>query len=94
MSASANPTTKNKAVNLSVTVANESPLSTAIPLGTVVFTIDGKTKPAITLSSGKAVLKGLKLAAGTHTVTVRYAPLNPNFAPSQGQLIGGEKVKK
>ncbi len=94
VSSSANPTTKNKAVSLSVTVANESPQSTAIPLGTVVLTIDGKAKPAITLSSGKAVLKGLKLAAGTHTVTVLYTPMSPNFATSHGQLTGGEIVKE
>jgi len=89
---SANPSKKGKAVNFSVTVANESPLSTAIPLGTVVFKIDGQTKASVGLSGGKAVLKGLKLAVGTHTVTVFYTPLNANYAASQGQLIGGETV--
>jgi hypothetical protein len=60
----------------------------------VVFKIDGQTKGTVKLSGGKAVLSGIKLAAGTHTVTVNYTPLNSDFASGQGQLTGGEKVNK
>ena len=94
VSSSARSTTKNKAVTFSVTVANESPGSTAIPLGTVVFQIDGASKGTVRLSGGKAVLKGIKLSVGTHTVTVYYTPANADYAANAGELIGGEMVKK
>ena len=92
VSSSANPTKHTTAVNFTVTVSNTSPFSTAVPLGTVVVQIDGKTKGTLALSKGKAVLKGVKLAAGTHTVTVLYKPANANFKAGTGQLSGGEKI--
>ncbi len=94
VSASANPTIKSRAVNFYVTVGNESPGSTAAPLGTVVFKIDGQTKETFRLTGGKAVLSGIKLPVGTHTVTVYYTPANADFASSTGSLLGGENVKK
>jgi hypothetical protein len=95
VTASANPARKGKAVNFSVTVlADQSSVGAVIPLGTVVFKIDGKIKASVQLSNGKAVLDGIKLAVGTHTVTVYYTPLNATFAASQGELIGGETIRK
>jgi len=95
VTASANPAKKGHAVNFSVTVfSDQIALKPAIPLGTVVFEIDGQIKASVPLSNGKAVLNGIKLPVGTHTVTVFYIPLNANFAASQGQLIGGERVKR
>ncbi len=94
VTSSANPVRRGGAVTFSATVlADQSPLGTVIPLGTVVFTIDGQTRASVVLSNGKAVLKGIKLAAGTHTVTVAYIPLNSSFTASQGQLIGGQRVR-
>ena len=92
VSSSANPTTHTKAVNFTVTVFNTSPSSTAIPLGTVVVQIDGKTKGSFALSKGKAVLRGVKLAVGTHTITVLYKPANGDFQAGTGHLSGGERI--
>lgn len=94
VSSSANPTKRTKAVSFTVTVLNASPFSTAVPLGTVVVQIDGVAKGSLVLSNGKAVLKGMKLAAGTHTVTVLYKPANGNFKAGTGQLSGGEKISR
>jgi hypothetical protein len=91
---SLNPAPKNKAVSFTAIVANKSAGSSAVPLGTVVFKIDGQTKGSVKLSGGKAVLSGIKLAAGTHTVTVYYTPLNTDFNSGQGQLKGNEKVNR
>jgi hypothetical protein len=92
VSSSANPTTSTKVLNFTVTVLNTSPSSSAVPLGTVVVQIDGKTKGSLALSKGKAVLKGVNLPVGTHTVTVLYKPANGNFKGGTGQLSGGEKI--
>jgi hypothetical protein len=92
VSTSANSTTHTTAINFTVTVSNTSPSSTAVPLGTVVVSIDGKPKGSLVLSKGKAVLKGVKLAVGTHTVTVVYTPASGNFKAGTGQLVGGEKI--
>jgi hypothetical protein len=86
--------TPSKALTFTATVANQSAGSTAVPLGTVIFKIDGQTKASVKLSGGKAVLSGIKLAAGTHTVSVYYTPLDTDFAKSQGQLSRGEKISK
>ncbi len=94
VSSSANPTKRTKAVNFTVTVFNTNPASTAVPLGTVVVQIDGKAKGSLVLSRGKAVLKGIKLAVGTHTVTVLYKPASGNFKAGTGQLSGGEKITR
>jgi hypothetical protein len=91
---SLNPATKKEPVSFTAIVANKSPGSSAVPLGTVVFKIDGQTKGSAKLSGGKAVLSGIKLAAGTHAVTVYYTPLNTDFDSGQGLLTGGEKVNK
>ncbi len=95
VTSSVNPVKRGRAVTFSATVlADQSSQGTVIPLGSVVFKIDGQTRATVVLSNGKAVLKGIKLAAGTHTVTVAYLPLNSNFTASQGQLIGGQKVRR
>ncbi|HKI20444.1 MAG TPA: Ig-like domain-containing protein, partial [Isosphaeraceae bacterium] len=92
VTSSANPAKHTQALNFTVTVLNTSPSSTAVPLGTVVIQIDGKTKGSLALSKGKAALNGIKLPVGTHTVTVLYKPANGNFQAGTGQLIGGEKI--
>jgi hypothetical protein len=92
VTSSANPATHTKAVNFTVTVLNTSPLSTAVPLGRVVVKIDNVAKGSLVLSKGKAVLKGMKLAKGSHAVTVLYIPANGNFKVSSDQLSGGEKI--
>jgi hypothetical protein len=92
VSASANPTIKNKSMNFYVTIRNESAGSTAVALGTVVFKIDSRIRGTFRLSGGKAALTGIKLSTGTHTVTVFYTPANADFAASSGSLLGGEKV--
>jgi hypothetical protein len=92
VSSSANPTTHTKAVSFTVTVLNASPASTAVPLGTVVVQIDGVAKASLVLSKGRAVLTGIKLAKGTHTVTVHYKPANGDFKAATGQLSGGERI--
>jgi hypothetical protein len=92
VSSSANPTSHTTAVNFTVTVLNTSTFSKALPVGTVVVEIDGKAKGSLTLSKGKAVLKGIKLPVGTHTVTVLYKPANGNFNAGSGKLSGGEKI--
>jgi hypothetical protein len=92
VSSSANPTTHTTAINFTVTVLNTSPMSTAVPLGTVEIQIDGKSKGSFALSKGKAVLSGVKLAVGTHTVTALYKPANGNFQANTGHLSGGEKI--
>jgi hypothetical protein len=77
---------KGKAINLVATVQSESG-STAVPVGTAVFVIDGQIRPAVNLSNGSAVRKRLKLGPGTHTITVYYTPANGNFTASQGQHL-------
>jgi hypothetical protein len=90
VTSSANPAKHTTALNFTVTVSNASPPSAAVPLGTVVFQIDGKTKSTLTLSKGKAVLQGVKLPAGTHTITVLYNPANTDFKSGSGKL--SEKI--
>jgi len=89
VTSSANPVRKGTAVSFSVNVlADPNAQGAVIPLGTVVFQIDGQTKETVALSDGKAVLKGIKLPVGKHSVTVVYIPLNPaEFQASQGELI-------
>jgi hypothetical protein len=92
VSSSANPAKRTGAVKFTVTVLNVSPFSVAVPLGTVVIKIDGVANGSLVLSKGKTVSTGMKLAVGTHTVTVLYKPTNGNFKAAMGQLSGGEKI--
>jgi hypothetical protein len=87
ISSSANPAKKGKPISLLVTVKSASPGSVAIPLGTVVFNIDGHNRPAVNLFNGHAVRKGFRLSTGHHTITVYYTPLNGNYLASQNTII-------
>ena len=87
VSSSVNHVRRRKVVNFLATVTNGTAPGVVTPFGTVVFKIDGKTRASVALANGMAVLSGIKLAPGKHTITVFYTPLNANFTASQGQLI-------
>ncbi len=93
---SANPAKKGKAVTFTVGVSNKSVPGGGVPMGTVVFEVDGRPegRPIVLSASGKAALSQLKLAVGTHTITVLYTPASVDFAASHGILIGGQMVKR
>ncbi len=95
VTSSANPAKKGKAVTITAVVLNKS-VPGGVPMGTVVFEVDGRVKgrPIALSTSGKAVLPRVKLALGTHTVTVLYTPASVDFAASHGVLTGGQKVKR
>lgn len=83
---SANPARKGQPINLLVTVENVDAGTLAIPVGTAVFKINGRNRPAVNLFNGHAVRKGLRLGVGTHTITVYYTPSSANFLPSTGKF--------
>ncbi len=91
---SANPAKKGKAVIITAVVLNKS-VPGSVPMGTVVFKVDGRVKrSSVVPASGKVALSNLKLGVGTHTVTVLYTPANVDFAASHGNLVGDQKVKR
>jgi hypothetical protein len=96
LSTSANPALTGKPVTITALVSNKSLPSGAVPVGTVVFQIDGhkQGRPKALSPNGTAVLSGIKLAVGTHTVTVFYTPGNADFRSIQGNLAQGEVIKQ
>ncbi|WEK06205.1 MAG: Ig-like domain repeat protein [Candidatus Devosia phytovorans] len=61
------------------------------PTGTVVFTVDGQARPAVTLSSGTATLALPGLSVGNHTVSAAYSGA-ATYGASTGALAGGQAV--
>jgi len=96
VNSSADPSKKGKAVTITAVVLNKSVPGGGVPMGTVVFEVDGHAqgRPIALPASGKVVLSRVKLAVGTHTVTVLYTPTSHDFAASHGILVGGQKVKR
>jgi hypothetical protein len=86
ISSTANPAPNGTPIGLLATVESEAG-STAIPLGTVVFGIHGRPRPAVNLFNGNAVRKGLRLPPGKHTITVFYTPANGNFQASEATFV-------
>jgi hypothetical protein len=80
-----NPAKKNRPVTVVATV--QSVGSSAIPLGTLVFTIDGAARPAVNLFNGNAVRKHRPFGPGKHIIGAIYTPTSSNFLPSQGMFV-------
>ena len=90
VTSSQNPSTYGQAVTFTATVAQAS--GSAIPTGSVVFTIDGAGQPPATLNgSGQATYTTSTLTAGSHTVSAAYTHTG-NFTDSSGSLSGGQTV--
>jgi subtilisin-like proprotein convertase family protein len=83
LGSSVNPAAVGQTVKFTATVAGMAPAA-GTPSGTVIFTIDGKAQPGVTLdSSGKATLSVSNLGQGSHTITASYGgDANFNGSPS------------
>jgi hypothetical protein len=86
---SANPAAPGATVTFTATVNAKT--GTAVPMGAVVFSVDGVSKGTINLVSRVAKYSTASLAVGTHTIKVAYAG-NTSFSASSATLT--ETIKK
>jgi hypothetical protein len=77
LTASANPQVVSDSLTFTATVAS----GTAVPTGSVVFTIDEATVATVALTAGKATYTTTSLAVGPHYVLASYAG-NTTYASS------------
>jgi hypothetical protein len=89
LTSSANPAAPGVTVTFTATVSASS--GTAVPTGSVVFSVDGAAKGTITLVSRVAKWSTATLAEGAHTVKATYNG-NTTFAASSSSLT--ETIKK
>ncbi|HEY6624191.1 MAG TPA: Ig-like domain-containing protein, partial [Acidimicrobiales bacterium] len=92
VASSANPADFDQAITFTATVLRHGPASVE-PTGSVVFTIDGASRPAVVLQNGSAALTPLKLPTGQHTVRAEYVPTG-NFSQSGDTLAPAQEVKR
>ena len=92
VTSSANPADFDQAITFTATVRQRGP-ATVEPTGSVVFTVDGSAKPAVTLQNGSAALAPLTLPTGQHTVGAEYVPTG-NFSVSGDTLASGQEVRR
>jgi hypothetical protein len=90
VTSSDNPSSFNDPIVFSATVHNIGP-ATAQPTGSVVFTVDGSPRPAVTLDGDTARLPSLKLAPGSHTVRAQFQETS-DFSSSSDDLNGGQEA--
>ena len=83
LTSSSNPAISGQPVTFTFTVSSVAP-STAIPGGTVRFSIDG-TSVSASLVNGVAVYSTADLSPGSHSVTADYLG-SPNFFPTLAAL--------
>jgi hypothetical protein len=90
VTSSSNPAALGTSLKFSVTVARVAP-ATATPSGKATLVIDGTTVKTSTLASGKVSFSSIKLATGSHVVSVTYSG-DKDFATSSGSLTQGVGV--
>ena len=89
VTSSVNPSTFTQAVTFTAAVTQT--IGTAIPTGTVQFSVDGvNVGGPVTLSGGVVTYTTSLLAVGLHTVTAVYTPSSANFTGSSGSI--GQRV--
>lgn len=85
VTSSLNPSTYSQSVTFTATVAPT--VGTAVPTGTVQFSIDGTPVGGpVTLNNETATYATNSLAVGTHTVAAVYTPGTSNFIGSNASL--------
>ena len=83
VTSSLNPSVYQQSVTFTATIAPTT--GTALPTGTVQFSIDGTTVGGpVTLNNGTATYATSTLAVGTHTVSAVYTPDTTSFTASNG----------
>jgi hypothetical protein len=89
VASSLNPSAFMQSVTFTATVAPTA--GTALPTGTVQFSVDGTSVGSpVTLSGGTATFAISTLAVGLHTVTAVYTPDTGNITGSSGSI--GQRV--
>ena len=68
---SLNPSVRHQSVTFSATVTPKS--GAGVPTGSITFSVDGKARPAVNLSGGKAVIKTSALSIGAHKISASYS---------------------
>jgi hypothetical protein len=85
VTSSLNPSVYQQSVTFTATIAPTA--GTALPTGTVQFSIDGTNVGGpVTLNNGTATYATSTLAVGTHTVAAVYTPDTTSFTASNGSI--------
>jgi hypothetical protein len=85
LTSSVNPSSYGQPVIFTATIAPTT--GTALPTGTVQFSIDGtNVNSPVTLNNGTATYATSTLAVGTHTIAAAYTPDTTNFTASSGSI--------
>ncbi len=71
LASSVNPSVQHQTVEFTANVKTKS--GGGVPIGSVTFTVDGKAKPAVNLSAGKAVFETSALSVGAHKISASYS---------------------
>ena len=83
VTSSLNPSVYQQSVTFTATIAPST--GTAVPTGTVQFSIDGTPVGSpVTLNNGTATYATSTLAVGSHTVSAVYTPDSTSFTTSNG----------
>jgi YVTN family beta-propeller protein len=87
LTSSQNPVTQGGAGSVTAKIAGV-PLAAGTPTGTVTFSVDGVSRPPLTLSAfGTARLRLAILAPGSHTITATYSGDANHAGATSGPLI-------
>jgi hypothetical protein len=89
LTSSSNPAPRGQAVTFTFTVGAVAP-STAIPVGTVRFSVDG-TSVSAPLVNGVAIYSTSDLSPGSHSVSADYLG-TPNFFPTINTLAPDQMI--
>ncbi len=85
VTSSLNPSVYRQSVTFTATIAPTT--GTAVPTGTVQFSVDGTAVGApVTLNAGVATYATATLAVGAHTVSAVYTPDSTSFTGSNGSV--------
>ena len=87
LASSVNPSAYQQSVTFTATVAPTT--GTALPTGTVQFSVDGVAAggPVTLNGSGVATLTSTTLAVGTHSITAVYTPDSTSFTASSATAL-------
>jgi hypothetical protein len=91
IASSQNPSGFGQPVTFIATVTPTGTAPNNVPVGTVVFSIDGIPQAPVTLNNGRAGITVTTLTQGTHTVTAAYSG-DSNFAIGSGTLTPAQEV--
>ena len=91
LASSLNPSGIGQPVTFIATVTPTGTAPNNVPVGTVVFTINGVPLAPVTLNSGRAGVTVTTLTLGTHTVQATYSG-DGNFATGTGTLTPAQEV--